>query len=104
MVNEFYAPFVEGDNFIFLYGFGCINLEIYIIFYGGNVVMKELRPKVRTFDDFLGSGHSTDIATTSASMKIIKNLLILKMGEEKNEELCSLPISIVKKQDHKAIK
>ena len=51
------------------------------MFNGSDVVVKECRPKVTKFDDLLGNIHSREMVATSTNMQILKNWLILLMGE-----------------------
>lgn len=61
--------------------FGCVNLTIYAMFDSSDAVVKESRPKVVNSNDFLGCGHFREMAPTSVSVTITKNLSFLIMGE-----------------------
>jgi len=46
-----------------------------------NTISKKRRPKVLGTHDFMGSGHSREVTTTSSAMVGIEDFLSFNMGE-----------------------
>lgn len=51
------------------------------MFDGVKEIMKECRPKVIGYDNFVGVSNAWNMVMTSTNMTIIKNFLNLLMGE-----------------------
>ena len=102
-LHKFDGPFIEGTN--------CDNgmegsrrssrlrgemLEIGTVFDLFNTITEERRPKIPSTHDFLGGGEAREVATTSAAMAGIEDLLSFSMCEAmKKDSINTMMIEIV---------